>query len=854
MSFSALAGVMALGVMAPGAPAFAADAAAPAADSAGASAKVDEVVVTGALRSQRLQEAPMAVSAVKPEEFINSGFKEPRELQFLSPSIQVSIQGANAIYIRGSGTNSQNGGTEQSVGMVIDGVLMGFVDDIGGDISDLDHIEVYRGPQGTQFAKNASAGVVSVMTKRPQIGALDGVVHASYGEHNDTSDDATINVPINDTMAARMSASFQHRDGVFPNLALHQYQGGREQKGVKFKYLWSPKDRVQIYLSADARLQFDKPNFPQAWAQCGTANQNFATFVSPNYAKLVAAAKNGNAAYLAAVLASDKMIGACNSGFLAGIAPSATSSQIAENDDAFRHTSAGGTSLEIDYPLGDFQLMSLTAYRFMSRRFYGPTGSGYYTNSYLQNWYNGGQVSEELRLISPAGKKLTWVNGLFLYDRDTVTKACGCGPAYGQAQIEYPNTLAGPGVFTASNGGQTKAHNVNKSYAVYTDGSFHFTDKLQLNAGFRVTYDDIYASIATVPVTGVYNSPSTIVGGVVLVPGVINGTFFNAGQTGTFVIPVAVNNSTTPAVVALPFRSLDETHTGYTYRIGPQYFFTPDIQLYATYAHGYKGPLIDTSINVLDAIKPEEVDMWETGLKTSWLQHRVTADVTFFHQLFKNYQVNVLNQQVIPNTFQLGNAGGMLSQGAEFELTARPLDDWLFNAGFTYNDSHYTDFVTSCWNSGEPIKQIASPPAPPAPNTCLTVAQKNPTTGAVTNVTSTNAAGTPLINSSRWTYRLSGTYTHVIDRWKLDAQASWFWRSQWLSAPMDPNIVNPGYGVVNFSGGVTTPDGNYRFGIFARNALNTFFLAGRQSNNGGWTNVLNPEAVRTVGVNFTGKF
>ena len=92
---------------------------------------------------------------------------------------------------------------------------------------------------------------------------------------------------------------------------------------------------------------------------------------------------------------------------MAGITPSPTNRQIAEKDDAFRHTSAGGTSLEVDYPLGDFQLMSLTAYRFMSRKFYGPAGSGYYTSSYLQNWYNGGQVSEELRLISPAGKKLT---------------------------------------------------------------------------------------------------------------------------------------------------------------------------------------------------------------------------------------------------------------------------------------------------------------------------------------------------------------------------------------------------------------------------------------------------------------
>ena len=71
---------------------------------------------------------------------------------------------------------------------------------------------------------------------------------------------------------------------------------------------------------------------------------------------------------------------------------------------------------------------------------------------------------------------------------------------------------------------------------------------------------------------------------------------------------------------------------------------------------------------------------------------------------------------------------------------------------------------------------------------------------------------------------------------------------------MDPNIVNPSYGVLGLNGGVSTRDGRFRVGLFARNALNTFFLAGRQANNGGWTNVLNPEAVRTVGVNFTGRF
>ena len=814
LGFTALAGVLALG-----APVFAAEAAAAAtAPDAPAPAKVDEIVVTGALRSQRLQEAPLAVTAVAPQEFTNAGFKEPRDLQFLSPSIQVSIQGANAIYIRGSGTNSQNGGTEQSVGMVLDGVLQGFVDDIGADISDLDHVEVYRGPQGTQFAKNASAGVVSIMTKNPQIGSLSGTVQGSIGEHNDTSDNATVNVPINDQMAARFSAGFQHRDGVFYNASLHQNQGGREQKSFRGKFLYEPKERMTFLLDVDGRLTFDKPNFPQAWAQCG--NPTNTAFV--NYT-------------------GTKSLPGCNGALLAGITPSSTNDVIAERDDAFRHTEAGGVSLTSSIPLGEFTLTSITAFRAMSREFEGPAGSGAYTNTYLHSWYNGGQTSEEIRILSPAGKTFTYVGGLYLYDRDTVSKSCGCGPGYLQAPVEYPNTPYGSGVWYSPQGGQTKSHNTDKSYAAYADGSYHITTKLQINAGARITYDDVYASITTVPVAGVYNAPATI-NGFVAVPGYINGVFYAQGATGTFVIPASVNSSANPAVVLLPFRSLENNKTGFTYRIGPQYFITPDIQLYGTYAHGYKGPLIDTTVNTLDAIKPEEVDMFEGGLKSAWFDHRLTADLTLFHQQFKNYQVSVLNQTITPNQFQLGNAGGELSQGVELELNARPTREWNLTAAMTYNDSHYTDFVTSCWNGGEPIKQATS-----GVNGCYV--HPGQTAAA------TNAVGTPLINNSKYTFRIGGTYTHdMASQWRFDATANYLWRSQWLSAPMDPNIVNPGYGVLGLNAGITTPDGRFRLGIFARNALDTFFLAGRQANNGGWTNVLNPEAVRTVGVNFTGRF
>jgi iron complex outermembrane receptor protein len=746
-----------------------------------APADVQEVVVTGALRATRLQDAPMAVTAVNATEFTNSGFKEPRDLQFLSPSIQVSIQGANAIYIRGSGTNSQNGGTEQSVGMVIDGVLMGFVDDIGGDISDLDHIEVYRGPQGTQFAKNASAGVVSTMTKKPVIGDFSGGAHFTFGEHRDTSNNAFVNVPINDSMAARFSVSFQHRDGVFDNLALKAKQGGRELKGLRGKFLWQPTDETKVMVSADVRQQFDKPNFPQAWAFCGPG----ITTPVVNYT-------------------GTRILPGCNSALIAGIKPSPTNSQIAEKDDAYRHTNSGGVAVQVDHQIGEFSIMSLTAYRFMSRKFRGPSGSGYYNNNWLNNTYNGGQLSQEIRLISPAEKKLAYVVGVFLYDRDTSTKTLQAGPAYGQAFVQYPNTPFGANVQTSAAGGMTIADNVNKSYAAYTDGTLRLTEKFVINAGLRVTRDVISADIAAYRVAGVF-----------------------------------------PTTLNAPLRppgSLTTKETGYTYRIGPQWFITDDMQIYGTFAHGYKGPLIDTALNLLDAILPEEVDMFEAGLKSTWFDRRLTVNVTAFDQKFKNYQVNVLNQQVVPNLFQLGNAGGMRSKGVEIETIARVTPELTLTASTSINDNNYTDFATTCWNALEPIKQATT-----GINGCFV--------RPGTTTASTNAAGTPLINSSKYTYRLGASYTHTFaNEWTLDSNATYLHRSKWLSAPMDPNIVNPGYGVLNLNAGMTSPDGVYRIGAYARNALDTFFLAGRQANNGGWTNVLNPEAVRTLGMSLDVKF
>lgn len=751
------------------------------AEASPAEPQLEEVVVSG-LRAERLQDTAMAVSVVSADTLVNVGFKDPKDLQFISPSIQVSLVGANAIYIRGSGTNSQNGGTEQSVGMVIDGVVQGFVDDIGGDVSDLDHVEVFRGPQGTQFAKNASAGVVSMLTRKPVLGASGWKANVSYGEHDDSSNSVTVNLPISSTMAARITGGYQYRDGVYENPVRNQSQGAREQKSIRGRFLWEPGDSTSLLATVDYRDTFEQPNFTQAWAHCGPEGP-----VTPYVNQY-----------------GTNRLPPCNGAVTAGVPFHDTNDIIVESDPAYRRTEAGGASLQIDHDIGDYRFTSISAWRMMDRRLLTPSGQGVIPIGIIDNDYWGDQYSQEFRFTSPADRKLTYVGGVFYYLRDTINEILRAGEYFGEAYYKYPNTPYGADVMISQEGGRTRYRNKVESYAAFIDGAFHFTDRFQLNGGFRATRDDVFGGVTMLDTPGVY----------------------------PFTVGAAIK----------PDDGLSVKNTGYTYRFGPQFFLTPYVQLFATYAHGYKGPLVDNVVEVATEVLPEEVDMFEAGIKSQFLDRRLTVNLTAYHQKFEDYQVVLLNGSRNPVVFQLGNAGGLRSQGFELETQFAPDDHWTLGGALVLNDAEYTDFLTRCWDSREPIKQPTT-----GPNGCFV---RPGQTSA-----SSNAEGTPLTNSSKWTYRLNVGYnTVLLNGYEIDSSATWQHRTSFLSQPMDPNLVIPGYGVLNLTVGVTTPGGRFRVGAFARNALDEFFLAGRLPVSGGWTNVLNPEAVRTVGMTMSMNF
>jgi iron complex outermembrane receptor protein len=731
-----------------------------------------DIVVTATRREARAQDIPIAVSAYSAKDMAGANYRNPSDLQYLSPSIQVSSSGGNGFTVRGVGTNSFNSAADQTVGMVVDGIVYGFVDDIGADLSDISQVEVLRGPQGTQFGKNASAGVVNIMTERPTTDRLYGVAHLSYGSYNDTNLSGRINVPLTSDLAMMIVGSYQNRDGWAYNPVKDKDEGDTHQYGVKGKLKWTPAPEFDAYLSVDYRNQLNTPNFLSTYRSLGIGNGS----IAPGF---------GILDY--------------------GIVPGPKNTFAALSSESFRRTKTGGSSLEMNLHLGDFTLTSLTAYRLMKRNLYTTLGGTPIVYAEGPQSNDNNQFSQELRLTSPTGGLFEFVSGLYYYRRHSNTSSLLAGEYGGLAKALY-----GEGARIAASGGEDHTLYTVSSVAGYVDGRVNLTDRLKAIVGGRVTYDKASAGLYTLPVAGVHS------------------------RTG------ALN----------PSGSAKTDNTDFSWRFGAQYDFSRQVMAYATATRGYKGPLaLPVAGSTARIVEPETVRAYEAGIKTTLLNQSLLFNLSIFDQKFRNFQTSVLDTTLDPPAFVLGNAGGMRSRGVELSLSARPIQTLTLTADGTFQDAKFTDFRATCYSAYEP----SGLPVTTDPNVhgaCYTIPG--------TTVSYIQAAGDPLPNASRWNLSLSAAYSHPVGaRLKVDATARYLYRSAFYSNGVDPNTRIGGYGIFNGNVGIGARDDSWRLGVFARNLFNTYYVAAIETglfDTGGLTNVISPEARRTLGVVLDAKF
>jgi len=215
---------------------------------------LEEVIVMAQKREQTLQEVPIAVSVVEAEVLAQAHITDIIQLQTLVPSLKVTqlqTSGNTNFIIRGFGNGANNPGIEPSVGVFIDGVYRSRSASALADLPNLERIEVLRGPQSTLFGKNASAGVINIVTAAPNMEEFGGSGEFTYGNYNQVILKGDISGPISDTFGFSLAVNGNKRDGYFKNLETGTDINERDRWGVRGQLLWLPSDNTTLRLIAD---------------------------------------------------------------------------------------------------------------------------------------------------------------------------------------------------------------------------------------------------------------------------------------------------------------------------------------------------------------------------------------------------------------------------------------------------------------------------------------------------------------------------------------------------------------------------------------------------------------------------
>lgn len=424
---------------------------------AAADTDVTDIVVTAQRRAENLKDVPLSVSVASAEALANRNFTDPAQLPYLVPSLQLTnfqaSPGATNFSIRGIGTASFSHLIEPSVATVIDGIVMGRPEMGVMEFSDLERVEVLNGPQGMLFGKNASAGLVNIVTRRPQLGTLSVDASGTYGNiaaarHVDAwKDNVTLNIPLTPIAAARISGYVSDEGPLVGNPNPSGFKDfGRTQYGARAKLLIDPGTGLSVYVSAD----YSQSN------GIGTGIYTART-----------AAPGGALAALDAVY---------------GIV--ARPGNLLQSSDAPTdlHYEVGGIQVELAYEFASgATLTNIAGYRaYQSRHTLDFDLRQEDVVNISSAAFDFQQFTNELRLSSPSSAAFEYQVGLFFSransDREDFLR--------GNLQLGAPPPGAADwlGLFATND-------LTSKSYAAYAQGTYHVTGALSLTAGARITHD-----------------------------------------------------------------------------------------------------------------------------------------------------------------------------------------------------------------------------------------------------------------------------------------------------------------------------------------------------------------------------
>ncbi|WP_034085961.1 TonB-dependent receptor, partial [Pseudomonas aeruginosa] len=549
-------------------PASAADAPAPAEEAPPLASSVPDkadtalgkVTVTARRREEDSQKVPTPITVLGGETLEAQRISRVQDLQQVLPSVNVAYIHArqSSVAVRGIGNNPASDGLEGSAGIYLDNVYLGRPGMAVFDLLDIEQLELLRGPQGTLFGKNTTAGVLNISTRAPTFTA-ERTVEVSGGQDGYFQGRGTVSGPLGETLAGRLSAYRTRDDGYIKNIHDDNYLNGGERQGARGQLLFEPNEDFSLRWIADYNEE-------------DSSNGSMVVYGAAERFWQRAA--------------------------LVGASPLRDPQRRKVNINGRQHVSVhqGGSSLEANWNLaGGYRLTSISAYRYWH---FTPANDEQLNVSAINDTgveVHDRQFSQEIRLASPTGGAFDYVVGAYAFRQNLGNKTF---TSYGPLADLY---LLGANL-GALNDTYSKANGKieTDSFALFAQGTWHLTERLDFTAGLRGTYEEKNAKVERFAPLG-----GAAVGGV--------GAAVRNGQLGAYDSgDLSQYNFAPSALLSLSYQ------------------FSDDLLGYASLSHGEKSGGVNLAVGSAPSagadsllVGPERANDAELGLKSTLFDRRL---------------------------------------------------------------------------------------------------------------------------------------------------------------------------------------------------------------------------------------
>jgi iron complex outermembrane receptor protein len=726
---------------------------------------IEEIVVTAAKRSESLQSVPISVTVLTSAQLNQVKLDTPSDLVTQVPNLQVNGivgEGSPLFSLRGVSMFDYSLNQSSPVASYIDEVYKGNFTLFGVELYDLERIEVLRGPQGTLYGKNTTGGAINFITHKPGFDT-EADIKVGAGNYNRREVEGDLQTAvIPDRVAVRFAFTYTKVDGFVQNvLPGHPDLEGVDQYGMRLSFLYKATDDLDFTLRFSKSMQ-DPQNYAIIDGRLPAP-----TATSPGGVGFTGYFRTVNGTYTGAPLSNY---------------------QIAQDYTPRRRQDNEAVELTGEWTVSPAdKLTSITSWDEGS--LFNPEGTDGAPYDIWKIPYVGKtrQVTQDLRLTSLGDAPLQYIVGAY-YQHEIIFNSTEnevfTDPAF-NTYNDYRDCVAssfGPG------SGYSIGSNINlgcnyfnsfdqirNSWATYTDDSYALADWIKLRAGLRYNHDNGEQKNALDQLRGSDQVPIANLG------------FFSLQPNGTFGPTLALPGSPGYNTVVNETRNQVLHNTALTGRAGVDFTVSPDALLYLNYSRGYRSAAFNAQFLFtpadLTTVKPETLDSYEAGFKTSWLDHRVQVDGAIFHYQYKDQQII----DVYPTGQQpLINLGKSKIDGGELEVVTRPVRSVTLraSAGFLHTDVQDGMLATGSIDGQE---------LPYAPH----------------------VSGTVAMDWEAWQFAAAKINVHLDTNYNS---------KQYLALPNENAISQGGYSLLNGRLSLLSADDKWEVGAWGRNIADKFYL------------------------------